>query len=430
MTPAPALALPAPRQEHRLLDRAAEAADRLSESLAEPPPSRLGDDDGPRSRRWWDQSLSKGAAGVAVLHGVRARDGHARPDLAHSWLTRAGRENISAAPGSGLWFGAPAVAFAVHIAAPGRYPAAAAALHAAVECLVARRLQAAADRLGAAGRPSLSEFDLVRGLTGLGAYLLCRDPDDDLLRRVLAYLVRLTEPLPVDDEAGHDAPGWWTRDVPSGSDVDEFGEGHADLGMAHGISGPLALLALAMRRGTTVPGHAEAIERICAWLDTWRRESAGGAWWPQRLTLAEVRGGISTQTGPRRSSWCYGTPGLARAQQLAGLALGDTHRQDTAEQALLQAVTDPAQLGQITDPGMCHGWAGVVATVWCAAQDARTPDLPAHLRRLVDTLVTQAAVLAPETPAGLIDGTAGVALTLHGLATRTIGSWASCLLLT
>lgn len=35
--------------------------------------------------------------------------------------------------------------------------------------------------------------------------------------------------------------------------------GHADLGMTHGISGPLALLALAMRRGVTVAGHAAGV---------------------------------------------------------------------------------------------------------------------------------------------------------------------------
>lgn len=37
---------------------------------------------------------------------------------------------------------------------------------------------------------------------------------------------------------------------------------------------------------------------------------------------------------PARPSWCYGTPGLARARQLAGLALRDLARQEAAEHAL------------------------------------------------------------------------------------------------
>ncbi len=80
-------------------------------------------------------------------------------------------------------------------------------------------------------RPSLAEFDLVRGLTGLGAYLLCRAPHGELVRQVLTYLVRLTEPLPADDQAGASAPGWWTSDVPSGQPVGAFRGGHADLGI-------------------------------------------------------------------------------------------------------------------------------------------------------------------------------------------------------
>lgn len=196
---------------------AAEAvADHLSDALAVPPPAEFGDDLSPNSLRWHDQSLSKGAAGVAVLHGLRAQHGRGSGKRVHAWLARATHEDLSAGPGSGLWFGAPAVAFALATATPGQYPRAMTSLDAAVTQLVHARLQAALVRMAAAVRPSLSEFDLVRGLTGLGAYLLHRDPHGDLIRCILTYLVALTEPLPTDDDAGLSAPGWWTSDVPSG----------------------------------------------------------------------------------------------------------------------------------------------------------------------------------------------------------------------
>ena len=419
--------------------RAAVVAEQLSGTLAQPRPVIFAGGDGADSRRWWGQSLSRGAAGVAVLHGVRAVDGAGGHDRAHTWLRHAVAENISAASSRGLWFGAPAVAFAVHLAGHGRYPVAAATLHSGVEVLVRRRLAAAADRIAAHVRPSLSEFDLVRGMTGLGAYLLVREPDGVLLRGVLGYLVRLTEPVSALDRAGCDVPGWWTLKPPGRAEVDQPAEaegGHADLGMAHGISGPLALLAITLRRGITVAGHREAIERICAWLDQWRQPAGSGTagtWWPRRVTLSELRRGLSTQPGPGRPSWCYGTPGMARAQQLAGLALGDTTRQDTAEKALWAAVTDPAQLSHLSDLGLCHGWAGVVATVCRAAQDARHPDLARQLPRLVDHLLAATGATAVGVPYGLITGTAGAALTLHTVATgatgTTGGEWGSCLLL-
>jgi hypothetical protein len=283
----------------------------------------------------------------------------------------------------------------------------------------------------AAERPSLSEFDLVRGLTGLGAYLLRRDPHSQLVRQMLTYLVKLTEPLPADDPAGKAAPGWWTSDIPSGRPVDVFRDGHADLGMAHGITGPLALLALAMRRGITVDGQAAAIDRICQWLDAWRHDGPAGPWWPKRVTLAELRAGRSARSGPARPSWCYGTPGIARAQQLAGLATGDRARQQRAEDALAGCLSDPGQLARFTDLALCHGWTGLIATTWYAAADGLSPDLGACLSRLLDTFLDQAA--ADDSPSlklpGLIDGSAGIALTLHTMATGTSGGWETSLLI-
>jgi hypothetical protein len=411
------------------LRAAATVAEELSDALAVPPPPEPGDDYSPNIPRWRDQSLSKGAAGVAVLHGVRAQDGLGSTDAVHAWLARATREDLDAGPGAGLWFGAPAVAFAATTAAPGQYPRAVRCLDAAVTELVRARLDAAAVRIAAAARPALSEFDLVRGLTGLGAYLLRRDMHGDLVRRVLAYLVRLTEPVPAADDAGPDAPGWWTSDVPSGSSDPALAAGHANLGMAHGIAGPLALLALAMRHGITVDGHAAAINRICHWLDNWRHQAPAGPWWPERVTLPELHTGRSVRPGPSRPSWCYGTPGLARAQQLAGLAVGDPARQQVAEHALARCLSDPAQLDRITDPALCHGWAGLVATAWCAAADARAPHIGAHLPRLLDTLLDHADDTPPGRLPGLIEGSAGVALTLHSIATGTAGGWQTSLLL-
>lgn len=411
------------------LRSATAVAAHLSEALAVPPPPELGEDRSPSSPRWRNQSLSKGAAGVAILHGVRAQDGLGDGDTVHAWLARATREDLSAGRGAGLWFGAPAVAFAVSTATPGQYPRAMASLNAGLTQLVHARLKAAHARMAAAARPSLSEFDLVRGLTGLGAYLLRHDPHGDLVHRVLAYLVQLTEPLPVDDAAGPSAPGWWTSDVPSRRPDAALDDGHANLGMAHGVSGPLALLALAMRQGITVDGQAAAIDRICQWLDSWRHVAPAGPWWPERVTLAELRTGRSAQNGPARPSWCYGTPGLARAQQLAGLVLRDPVRQQTAEHALAACLSDPAQLAHIIGRSLCHGWAGLIATAWYAATDARSPDISIHLPRLLNMLLDHAGDTPPEKLSGLIEGSAGVALTLHSIATGTTGGWQTCLLL-
>ena len=232
-----------------------------------------------------------------------------------------------------------------------------------------------------------------------------------LLREVLAYLVRLTEPF-------DGLPGWWCANGPNRDRPAPAG-GHSNHGIAHGITGPLALMALTAIDGVEVHGQRTAIIRICQWLDHWERHSAGGPWWPQTIALDELDRGDTRQSGPLRPSWCYGTPGIARAQQLAARAMGDTTRRHKAETAFAACVRDHTQLARLTSRGLCHGTGGLVTTGRRIAADALTP-IP----------VTPLVNLHRQTPAhgeppGFLDGTAGVDLTTAGNAT----AWDACLLL-
>ncbi|GAA4239287.1 lanthionine synthetase C family protein [Actinomadura meridiana] len=402
---------------------------RLADTLAVPPPhpDLAGID--PDSPRWDGQSLSCGHPGIAILHGTRARDNVSPWSRAAAWFAAATKEPLAAAGGAGLWHGAPALGFALHAAA---LPEHAAHLlkqldHVVTE-MVQRQLGDAAKRMAASLRPVPGEFDLVRGLTGLGAYLLARDPSYPALRDVLACLVRLTVPIPAADAAGTEVPGWWTLHMPVGKPVELFADGYSDQGMAHGISGPLALLSLAYRARVIVPGQAEAIATITSWLDRVQQVDEAGPWWPERLTLTDLRTQRSHQDGPARPSWCYGTPGIARALQLAALAQGDSRRQRHAEHALLACVTDHHQLDRLADLTLCHGWSGLITTVWTATTDSLSPMLGLQLSALI-TAAGNRSLPVPERP-GLIDGTAGLALTQHSIATGRLGPWTNCLLLT
>jgi hypothetical protein len=375
-------------------------------------------------RAGWTQSLAEGAAGIAVLHTHRARTGAVDWHTAHRWLAVAASDDLDAGTSASLFFGAPAVGFALHQAAhhePGRYRRALTAIDAAVLALAAQRVKLAHQRIDNAAWLALAEFDLIDGLTGIGAYLLHVLPDHPSTAAVLGYLVRLTRPLKRD---GRVWPGWWTDLAPSGAQTPQFPGGHANNGMAHGIAGPLALLALAYRHGISVDGQAEAIDIICAWLDQWQQAQRGGAWWPQWINRADLDTGHPSQTGPLRPSWCYGTPGLARAQQLAGLARHDRARQHLAIDAITACLNDPDQLARVADASLCHGTAGLIQTTRRIAADANNPQLDA--RALV--LLRDVPRITPAEP-GLLDGAAGYALTLHSVATSPESTWDTCLLL-
>lgn len=121
-------------------------------------------------------------------------------------------------------------------------------------------------------------------------------------------------------------------------------------------------------------------------------------------------------------------PGIARAQQLAGLALGDARRQHLAEDALAWCVTDEAQLAQLSDVSLCHGWAGLLHTAWRAgAHDERIrAALPRMLDGLADSLLHR-----PPRERSLLVGETGALLAQHAATTNTppATQWDACLLL-
>jgi hypothetical protein len=399
------------------LTEATEIAGLVADRLATPEQGRALAGD-----RWWPQSLAHGAAGAALLHIERARTGHGSWERVQRWLECAVAEGVDSSPSAHLYYGAPAMAFVLHRAATTRpeYERELARLDRAVERIVLSRLKRAHARMDAGGLALLSEFDTIRGLTGLGTLLLARDPQGPILRDVLAYLVRLTEPVTVH---GRTLPGWWSPVGPGGRVDAAFLGGHANTGMAHGIAGPLTLLATALRHRIEVDGHVEAIQRILAWLDTWQRSSPAGVWWPYWVTRAQLNG-THGLVGPQRPSWCYGAAGVARAQLLAADTLGDQRRYAIAQSTLARIFTDaPMEL----DSSLCHGRAGLAVlahtTALGNASGLCASFSDGDATEVADGLLARAGI-------GLLEGAAGIATALHTLHTPSPDmGWAAFLLL-
>ncbi|MBL0886901.1 hypothetical protein HGK34_11530 [Myceligenerans sp. I2] len=203
------------------------------------------------------QSLSRGDLGAALVHAMRSDDPtHAE---ALNRLARAAMPLVDG-PHAGIFFGAPALTYVLHIAGWGGPTMD--RLDDVVTAHTRRRLAAAHQRIDAGKPAAFAEYDLMHGLTGIGTLLLARGADPDTTRALLSYLVRLTEPLRGTGGVAH--PGWrvWHHhSAPARPGA------HANTGLAHGITGPLAVLALAVRRGIRVPGDLDAIGRILDWLD-------------------------------------------------------------------------------------------------------------------------------------------------------------------
>ncbi|GGL02925.1 hypothetical protein Sme01_19370 [Sphaerisporangium melleum] len=401
---------------------------------------------GPPREAWHHLSLDEGYPGIVLLF---AELGHTDPragEIAHAYLS-AGAPHAAAAAAApdGIYRGIPALAFAAAAAArrPGEYAKLLANLDEIIAARTSGLLQQENARLDA-GIPGvrLAVYDVISGLTGLGRYLLSRPAAcRPAAVAVAEYVVRLSRPVTVD---GHEVPGWWSPDGATQDTRLHPARGHLNLGMAHGIAGPLALLALAHQHGVNVPGAGEAAHRIAEWLLSWVRTDAYGPHWPALVTFEEQVAGAAEPSRPVRPSWCYGAPGIARALQLAARAFGRPEWERTALEAVRAAVTRPVTDPRMTgDGGVCHGYAGLLQIIRLMARDTGDPALVQATAPVAGRL---AGLFRPNSAfgyglrlpggetiprAGFLEGAAGSALALLGHATgRQATAWDSALLLT
>ncbi|PUB32588.1 lanthionine synthetase-like protein [Promicromonospora sp. AC04] len=376
-------------------------------------------------------SLTSGSVGQVLLSVERALAGNQAWDQARTGLRALAAAPVDAGGHTGLFYGAPALAFVLHTAqADGRRRAQATLdlLDDHVSRLARVRLAAAERRAVASLAPGFAEYDLFRGLVGFGALLLLRQPGSDLTANVLEYLVGLTRP-----HVGHrgSRPGWWVEHDPDPATPTPGG--HANLGMAHGAAGLLALLGIAARRGVTVDGQLDAIRTLLDWFDRWRQDGPDGTWWPQWLTYDELRTGRPAHQHQPRPSWCYGTPGIARAIQIGAIATNDQAHRATAEAAIASALTS-AQVARLTDPGLCHGVAGLYQSAYRASLDAADPTisdrLPTAAGRLTQANVDVAGDAFDGDPS-FLTGRTGVELASSTLnqGLSPISGWDACLLI-
>ncbi|MFF0573053.1 lanthionine synthetase C family protein [Streptosporangium saharense] len=439
-----------------LRDRAGEIAGIVAERLTNLDRVRRAIDDaatlapgGPEERVYQDLSLTMGYPGVVLLFAELGRESAAHRETAHRLLAEAVTRPHPPTGGS-LYIGLASLAFATRTAAgPGEYRSLIDPLDHYVTDLVEQRTRVWHGRLDddpkhVAG--SMGLYDVISGLSGLGRYLLmlaASGGDDGVLRDVLRYLVALTG---TGEVAGRAVPRWWVAGGPRLDIPDDpvYRDGHANVGVAHGVAGPLALLALAWRAGVRVPGQREAMERVVAWLLDWRCPDAAGVCWPDTVTFEQHLGGERPTPGCV-PTWCYGLPGIARSIQLAGLALDRRDWREAALDAMRSLLNRPTDGWTLASPSVCHGSAGLLRIAMRVAADSEGDTTAGDIADLAAERTVELfdpgfevgfRYLVPPPKrylesAGMLDGAAGTALALYGYATGdlTDSRWDAALLM-
>ncbi|MGR6967850.1 lanthionine synthetase C family protein [Geodermatophilus sp. URMC 61] len=374
-------------------------------------------------------SLAGGQAGLAVLYAwlARARGDARAAELARDHLDEAIEGLAHEVMGSSFWSGFTGIAWAADVVGclldgPGEDGGA------AVDDAVARVLSR---------RPvGPVSHDLVAGLTGLGVYALQRRRRPVAAECVHRIVERLTDIARQDD----DGVFWWTdpAHIWEASERERYPSGRADLGVAHGVPGVIALLGALCGAGVERATVRPLLEGAVRWLLAQAVETASGPTFP--IWVAP-----GFEPVPARTAWCYGDPGVAAALWTAAQGAGEPEWAREAVALACRAAERPVPETGVVDASVCHGTAGLAHVYNRLYQASGEPQLARAaidwLERTLDWCdlarssggqwVTGTPDLraGPWTGIGVVGGAAGIALVLLAAATPVEPSWDQVFLL-
>ncbi len=387
---------------------------------------------------WYPLSLGSGDVGLALMYGYIHE---CFPEK--SWDTSTQQYlGIAAAStqrsnfwSSALFSGTSGMALALALASQGgqRYQKTLARLH---EGLCEQVLQQSWRRPDSDGGVAANDYDIISGAAGVLAYLVSVEQPDEYVQaaieHILAYLTWLAEPgQPVGQERWYIPPTLLPNDLHR----EATPQGNFNCGLAHGMPGPLAALALTWLAGYRYPGLRESITYLASWIEEHHVNTPWGIDWPGSIPLERSSDPQEWQSLPAiRSAWCYGAPGIARSLWLAGQALDDEHVRCLAIEAIEATLNRPAAERYLPSSHLCHGVAGLLQICLRFANECESALVREHIPVLVKQILD---AFDPASTLGFCDlddgkplanptwltGAAGIAMTLLAASTPVVPAW-------
>jgi lantibiotic modifying enzyme len=275
--------------------------------------------------------------------------------------------------------------------------------------------------------PWQGQYDLISGLVGFGVYALergTRPGGEECLRRVVARLAETAE-------HGPQGVTWLSGpELLTQRDLESFPAGNYNLGVAHGVPGVIALLALAQGAGVEC---RELLDGAVAWLLA--QKLPAGA---ESIFSYNVAPGA--EPAPTRLAWCYGDLGIAAALEVAARAVGEPGWEQEALEIARRCAARPVASSGAVDAGICHGTAGVAHLFNRLHQATGDPELREAARRWIDQTLelrqpgrgiggyemwvpdAERELRWRDEP-GFLTGSAGVGLALLAAATEVEPEW-------
>ncbi|AUO09476.1 hypothetical protein NS115_18160 [Paenibacillus jamilae] len=298
------------------------------------------------------------------------------------------------------------------------------------------------------GQLRISQYDTIEGLTGIARVVLAFS-DRPQMKIIWQRIVEVFHIFCGEkDYQGHRIPAWHILSANQFLEHEkvQYPNGNFNLGLSHGISGPLAFLSLSQLQGMTTEAMRADLRRLTEWICRWRVSGEAGTLWPGRVAVEEVLQGELHPSSIRDpwDSWCYGVPGIARSIWLAGQAMHNQEWSAIGLQAYVDIENRIQTMGGLTASTLCHGIGGLLHMVQRMYSDTGHVKLGAIRDELVVAVLDKYAAESKfgyydeyfvngkyeqVDEAGFLTGAAGVALVLASLLCEESPDWDQALLI-
>lgn len=277
--------------------------------------------------------------------------------------------------------------------------------------------------------------DLMRGDVGIGVYLLENIRDAEAVDLLTAIIDRLANAAQY-SEAG---VAWLTNpEIMDPKARAIFPAGTFNMGVAHGLPGTIAFLALAAKAGIKHEQTHRMLQQAIDWLLSQELDEDCESAFPTSVTNG-------VPSSPARLAWCYGDIGIATAILAAGRHVRHPVWEATALRIGARAANRSVRDAGVQDAGLCHGSTGIAHLFNRMYQATREPAFKRASQRWFKNALQYrrpgtwpggfaAATLSKENEGrweafpGFLAGAAGIGLAFLSAYTSIEPSWDRALL--